>query len=288
MKIRSNGALDSWSVGSLRLRASLQYSKPHFTRYRLRSCVTVCALLVVLGSSPDAQPGTTKTLRLGILEPGGSTNVCNDGLRQGLRGLGYVEKENLAIEARYAEWKPDRLKRFASELAQLKPDAIWTHGPISVRALKPVTATIPIILGVSRNLVELGIVASLARPGGNVTGMDLRDGEILGKRLELFKEALPKSSRVAVLADPNDTGHASIPKNIEQEAHALRVQLQRVETSGPEDFDRAFVAMLREQADSLILPESPALFPKPTPHIQDCNRQATSHSRGRITFRRSR
>jgi putative ABC transport system substrate-binding protein len=142
-------------------------------------------------------------------------------------------------------------------LAQLKPDAIWTHGPGSVSALKRATATIPIILGVSRNLVERGIVASLARPGGNVTGMDLRDGEILGKRLELLKEALPKSSRVGVLVDPDDAGHASIPKNIEKEAHALRVQLQRVEASGPEDFDRAFAVLLREQGDSLILPESP-------------------------------
>jgi putative ABC transport system substrate-binding protein len=215
-----------------------------------------CGILCALYLSPNAQPAT-KTLRLGILEPGGSTNVCNDGVRQGLGGLGYVEKQNLAIEARYAEWKPDRLQRFASELAQFKPDAIWTHGLGSVPALKRATATIPIILGVSRNLVELGIVSSLARPGGNITGMDLRDDEIIGKRLELLKEALPKSSRVAVLVDLNDAGHASIPKNIEKEAHALRVQLQRVEASGPEDFDRAFAAMLREQADSLILPEGP-------------------------------
>jgi putative ABC transport system substrate-binding protein len=142
-------------------------------------------------------------------------------------------------------------------LAHLKPDALWTHGLTSVRALKQATATIPIILGVSRNLVELGIVASLARPGANVTAMDVRDDEIMGKRLELLKEALPKSSRVVVLVDPNDAGHASIPKNIEQEAHALRVQLRRIETSGAADFDRAFAAMVRERADSLILPESP-------------------------------
>ena len=180
------------------------------SRQSLALGLTVCAALFVLCSSPDAQPAT-KIPRLGILEPGGSTNVCNDGVRQGLRALGYVEKQNLVIEARYADWKPERLQHFASELAQLKPDSIWTHGPTSVHALKRASATIPIILGVSRNLVELGIVASLARPGGNITGMDLRDGEILGKRLELLKEALPKSSRVVVLVDPNDPGHASIP-----------------------------------------------------------------------------
>ena len=238
----SDGPLESWTTG--------------LPRNRLSLCITVCALLFVFCWSPYAQPAM-KIPRLGILEPGGSTNVCNDGVRQGLRALGYVENQNLVIEARYAEWKPDRLQHFVSELAQIKPDAIWTHGP-TVRALKQATATIPIILGVSRNLVELGIVASLARPGGNVTGMDLRDGEILGKRLELLKEALPKSSRAGVLVDPNDAGHASIPKNIEQEAHALRVQLQRVEASGAADLDRAFAAMVREQADSLILPESAA------------------------------
>ena len=238
----SDGPLESWTTGLPRNRLSLR--------------VTVCALLSAFCSSPDAQPAT-KIPRLGILEPGGSTNVCNDGVRRGLRALGYVENQNLVIDTRYAEWKPDRLQHFASELAQTKPDALWTHGPTSVRALKQATATIPIILGVSRNLVELGVVASLARPGGNVTGMDLRDGEILGKRLELLKEAVPKSSRVGVLVDQDDAGHASIPKNIEKEAHALRVQLQRVEASGPKDFERVFADMLREQADSLILPESP-------------------------------
>lgn len=218
--------------------------------------MSVCALLFLLGSSPSAHPAT-KTHRLGVLEPGESTNVCNDGLRQGLRALGYRENQNLVIESRYAEWKPERLQQFANELAQLNPDALWTHGPTSVRALQRATATIPIVLGVSRNLVELGLVASLARPGGNVTGMDLRDGEIIGKRLELLKEALPKSSRVGVLVDPNDPGHASIPKSIEKEAHALRLRLQRFEVSRPEDFDRVFAAMLRDQADSLIVPESP-------------------------------
>ncbi|MGH7827481.1 MAG: ABC transporter substrate-binding protein [Candidatus Binatia bacterium] len=216
------------------------------------------AMLYALCSVAEAQQ-RGKIPRIGILEPGLATNVCNDGLRQGLRALGYVESRNLVIETRYGEWKPDRLQHFATELVQLKPDAIWTHGPTSVRALKRATATIPIILGVSRNLVELGIVASLARPGGNITGMDLRDSEIIGKRLELLKEALPKTSRVAVLVDPHDAGHANIPKHIQQEAHALRVQMQRVEASGPEAFGEAFAAMVHDQTDALILPESAML-----------------------------
>jgi putative ABC transport system substrate-binding protein len=220
--------------------------------------IALYAMLYAFCSSAEAQP-RGKIPRIGILEPGRATNVCNDGLRQGMRTLGYVEGQNLVIESRYAEWKPDRLEHFAGELTQLKPDAIWTHGPTTVRALKRATSTIPIILGVSRNLVELGIVASLARPGGNITGMDLRDDEIIGKRLELLKEALPKTSRVAVLVDPHDAGHANIPKNMQQEAHALRVKLQRVEARGPEDFDEAFAAIVQDQADALILPESPML-----------------------------
>jgi putative ABC transport system substrate-binding protein len=218
----------------------------------------LATIFLTTASIAEAQ-SKAKVPRVGVLEPGLATNVCNDGLRQGLRALGYVESQNLVIETRPAEWQPDRLQHFATELVQLKPDVIWTHGPLSVGALKRATTTIPIILGVSRNLVELGIVSSLARPGGNVTGMDLRDDEILGKRLELLKEALPKTSHVAVLADPNDAGHANIPRNIEQEAHALRVQLQRVEASGREAFDKAFAAMAQNRTDALILPESPML-----------------------------
>src|SRR5918992_576536 len=109
-------------------------------------CVALSALLFALCSSAEAQP-RGKIPRIGIHEPGLATNVCNDGLRQGLRALGYVESQNLVIEARYAEWKPERLQQFANELAQLNPEVLWTHGPISVRALKQATSTVPIILG---------------------------------------------------------------------------------------------------------------------------------------------
>ena len=254
MKGRIGGKRKFWSAESFGLTANSTAFKRSLLTTAFRLGVSVCALLVVLASVSHAH-SATKTLRLGILEPGGPTNGCNDGVRQGLRALGYIEKQNLIIEARHADFKPDRLQQFAKELAKLNPDALWTHG--AVRALKQATSTTPIILGVSRNLVELGLVASLARPGGNITGMDLRDGEILGKRLELLKEAIPKSSRVGVLADPSDPGHAAIPKNIEREAHALQIQLHRMEASRPEDFDGVFVALLRVQADSLILPESP-------------------------------
>jgi putative ABC transport system substrate-binding protein len=209
-------------------------------------------------SAAEAQP-RGKIPRIGILEPGLATNVCNDGLRHGLWELGYVERQNILLEHRYADSKPDRLRELAGELAQLKPDVIWTHSPPSVLAAKSATTTIPIVVGVARDLVELGIVSSLARPGGNVTGMELRDSEIIGKRLELLKQALPKASRVAVLVNPNDPGHAVIPGNIEKEARALRLQLQRVEVGSSEAIGKAFDASAKSRADALLLPESAVL-----------------------------
>jgi putative ABC transport system substrate-binding protein len=199
---------------------------------------------------------------VGVFEPGSATSTggtCNKGFRRGLHDLGYVEGKSIVLENRYAESKTDRLADLAGELVQLKPDIIWTHSPPLVLAAKRATTTIPIVVGVARDLVEQGIVSSLARPGGNVTGMEARDNEILGKRLELLKQASPKSLRVAVLVNPNDPGHAIIPGNIEQEARALRVQLQRVEASGSEALDKAFAAIAQGRADALMLPES-AIF----------------------------
>jgi putative ABC transport system substrate-binding protein len=220
--------------------------------------ITATVVLVALFSIAEAQ-SRGEIPRIGILEPGLATNVCNDGFREGLRALGYVEGQNVLIQTRYAEWKSERLRHFAGQLAQFKPHLVWTHSLDAIRAMQRATTTIPTIVGVSRNLVELGIVSSLAHPGGNITGMDLRDSEIIGKRLELMKEAVPKASRVAVLVDPNDTGHSSIPRNMEEEARALRVQLQRIEARGPEAFEQLFVTMAQDHADALILPES-AMF----------------------------
>jgi putative tryptophan/tyrosine transport system substrate-binding protein len=219
--------------------------------------VFFCAILFAICSSVWAQQ-RAKIPLIGVLEPT-SEGTCNNGFRQGLRDLGYVERQNILLEERYAKSKPDRLHELAGELAQLKPDIIWTHSPPSVLAAKRATRTIPIVVGVARDLVELGIVSSFARPGGNVNGMELRDSEIIGKRLELLKQVLPKASRVAVLVNPNDPGHAVIPGNIEPEARALRVQLQRVEAIGSEAIDKAFAAMAQNRTDALLLPESAML-----------------------------
>lgn len=232
-----------------------------FSAVRLQHSILrllVFAMTLAFCSVAEAQP-RREIPRIGILEPGLATNVCNEGVRQGLRTLGYVEGQNLVIQTRYAEWKPDGLDPLAAQLAQIKPNLIWTHSPVAIRAVRRATKTIPIIVGVSRNLVEQGIISSLSHPGGNITGMDLRDSEIIGKRLELMKEALPKISRVAVLVDPRDPGHVSIPRNMEEEARVLRVQLRRVEARSPEAFEETFSGVVQDSADALVLPES-AMF----------------------------
>ncbi|MDP2602326.1 MAG: ABC transporter substrate-binding protein [Deltaproteobacteria bacterium] len=199
-----------------------------------------------------------KIPKLGILEPG-SSSVCTAGFLPGLRELGYVDGQNIVIESRSGESKPERLREVAADLVRSAPDLIWTHSIPAILAAKQATTTIPIVAGVSRDMVELGIVASLARPGGNITGMELRDNEILGKRLEILKETVPKASRVAVLVNSNDPTHAIIPKNIEPEARALKVLLQRVEASAFEVFDKAFADMVQGRAHALLIPEN-AMF----------------------------
>jgi putative ABC transport system substrate-binding protein len=222
--------------------------------------ITVYLLVALPGRSGAQQINNIP--RIGILEPGSLSEkggTCINGFRRGLGVLGYSEKRNIAFEIRYADSKFDRLADLTAELVKLKPAVIWTHSPPLVLAAKRATATIPIVVGVARDLVEQGIVSSLARPGGNITGMEARDSEIIGKRLELLKQTASRISRVAVLVNPEDPGHAAIPQNIEPDARALRVQLQRVEVSSAAALDKAFDSIVQGRADALLLPES-AMF----------------------------
>ena len=223
--------------------------------------VGIFAIAVTLGFggavATAQQPRKIPTI--GIFYPDSTPGVCPDGFRQGMRELGYVDGQNIVMELRSGESKPERFREVAVDVVRSAPDVIWTHGLSTLLAAKQATTTIPIVAGVSRNLVEQGIVSSLARPGGNITWMELRDLEIMGKRLEILKEIVPKASRVAVLVDTNDQSHANVPKNIEQEAHALNLRLQRVETSAAEAFDKAFSAMMRGRASALLIPEN-AMF----------------------------
>jgi len=170
-----------------------------------------------------------------------------------------VEGQNIDVVYRFAQGQVEPLPDLANKLVKLGPDIIWTHSIVAAQAAKQATKTIPLVIGVGVDFVEHCLVISLARPGGNVTGLEHRDIDLTGKRLELLKQAVPKASRVAVLIDPANPAHALIPRNIEVEARALRVELQRVEANGPEAFDKAFAVMARGRANALMIPEGSML-----------------------------
>jgi putative ABC transport system substrate-binding protein len=177
--------------------------------------------------------------------------------QQGLRDLGYVEGQSLLLDYRYSEGHVDRLPALAAELVQRTPDVLWTNSDPAAWAAKRATTTIPIVVGVSDGLVDQGLVASVAHPGGNLTGLEHPAIEVSGKRLELLKEAVPTIARVAVLVDPASAAHARVPSNLTREAQALGLQLQRVEAGTPAAFDAAFAAMVQGGADALLIMGSP-------------------------------
>jgi putative ABC transport system substrate-binding protein len=190
-----------------------------------------------------------------------STNAARiEAFRQGLRELGYVEGTNPVIEWRSAEGKLERLPALAAELVRLKVDVIVTAAPSSTRAAKEATATIPIVMGgIGGDPVAAGFVASLARPGGNVTGLTALAQELSGKQLELLKELLPRLSQVAVLGTSTLPGHAQVFKEMERAAGALKVQLQYLDVRGPQDIETAFREARKGHADTVLVLASPVL-----------------------------
>jgi putative tryptophan/tyrosine transport system substrate-binding protein len=211
-------------------------------------------LLALLAA--HVQPAV-KVPRIGILEPGppeaATPRPCLEGFRHGLGDLGYHEGKTITLDYRYAESEPDRLPGLATDLVQHMPDAIFTHTPAAALAAKQATTTIPIVVGVASDVVELGIVESLAQPGGNLTGLELRDTDLTGKRLELLKEAVPQIARVAILVNPTYRAHDRIPSDFEAEARVLGIQVQRVEASDALAFEGAFAAMANGQVDALVI-----------------------------------
>jgi len=174
--------------------------------------------------------------------------------RQGLRELGYVEGQTIRLAYRFADGQGDRLPALAAELVSLQPDVIVTNATLGARAAQHATTTIPIVVAFATDLVEAGLVASLARPGGNLTGQHSRDLEVVGKLLELLKEAVPTMTSVAVLA--NLTGNPLAPgfaSAFDAAAQALGVRLQLVEAGGPEAFDAAFATIATSGAEALLI-----------------------------------
>ena len=176
-----------------------------------------------------------------------------EAFRQGLRGLGYVEGQNIDLEERWAEGRFDRLPSLAAELVRLNIDIIVTASTPAAQGAQQATKSIPIVLTLVSDPVESGLVGSLARPGGNVTGLSLMHPDLTGKRLELLKEVIPKLSRVAVLSNPANPSIPPLLRETEAAARALSIQLQVFEVRNPTELDSAFSAMTRDRAGALVV-----------------------------------
>jgi putative ABC transport system substrate-binding protein len=215
----------------------------------------IATLALGLLSAPiiaDAQT-PAKIPRIGIIEDSPNWGV----FRQGLRDLGYVEGQNITLEWRFAEGRLDRLADAATELVRLKMDIIVTIGTPATRAAMHATTTIPIIMVSVGDPLRAGLVASLARPGGNVTGSTILGPELSAKRLQLLKEAVPTVSRVAFLWNPLNPANVLHYEDIQGGARALGVTLHSVEVSSPPEFERAFAAMMGERPDVLLITADP-------------------------------
>jgi len=211
----------------------------------------ITAFLLVYIPPAEAQQATIP--RIGILSARspGSLDIF-DAFHQGLRKLGYIEGKNIIIEYRFGEEKYDRLSALMAELVSFKPDVIVTHTTPGALAAKKATTTIPILIAAAGNLVEQGIVASLAKPEANLTGLSFVTSEIDNKRLELLKEAIPKIFKVAVLVNPANPAWKSYPGSMEDLARRLRVHLQRVDARDLEGIEGAFAVITKTKVDALL------------------------------------
>jgi putative tryptophan/tyrosine transport system substrate-binding protein len=229
----------------------------------MRKIVTFVALgvlLVTLSFAAYAQQ-VAKVPRIGRL---GASSVSSDSariesFRQGLRDLGYVEGKNIVIEYRYAEGKLDRLPMLMAELVRLNVDVIVSGGASTTRLAREATATIPIVMSQDPDPVGSGFVASLARPGGNITGLSSLTADLSGKRLELLKEILPKFSRVAVFETSTNTGNAQQLREAALAAGELGIKLQHLDIIGPKDIETAFRAASKGRADAVLVLRGPVL-----------------------------
>ena len=220
--------------------------------------VLVAAVLVglLVDTVPAPAQPAQKAFRVGLLAAPGRTP---DGapprpLREALRRLGYVEGQNIAYEARFAEGKVERLPDLAMELVKLKVDVIVSQGGFATEAARRATSTIPIVMApASGDAVAVGWIAALARPGGNVTGLSDESVLLSAKRMELLKEAVPQAGSIAVIWNDSDQGMALRYREIEKAARALRVEVQPLGVRSPEDFAAAFASMTRRKPDAMFL-----------------------------------
>ena len=224
-------------------------------------CLALCAMLFALCSSVEAQQ-VEKIPRIGFLFEGdpSESSARIEAFRQGLRELGYVEGKNIVIEERSSGEKPDSLSNRAAELVGLKVAAIVTMGTSATQAAKNATGTIPIVMTFVSDPVGFGFVASLAHPGGNITGLTNLGPDLSGKRLELLKEVLPQTSRVTILLSPGNPLHAFLLKEMQVPAAALDIKLLSLELRGrsPKQVEEAFVTLKNGHPDALMVLPTPS------------------------------
>jgi ABC-type uncharacterized transport system substrate-binding protein len=230
---------------------------------RRRRFLFAASVLVAAPLAAEAQQ-VARVARIGFLGSASASGSASSvaALRSGLRDLGYLGNKDIVIEFRWAEGRYERLAELATELVRLNVDVLVTYGTPGVRAAKRATTTIPIVMAASADAVATGLVGSLARPDGNVTGLTIFGPEITAKRLELLKEAFPRARKVAVLFNPDTKGAGAQPMEIGSKS--LNVELQRIGVRGPGEFASAFSAMVTKRADAVFVTQEPMLnaYPK--------------------------
>ena len=226
-----------------------------------QSAIRIPKLLLLLGSlllAPCYRVQAQQPAKIPRIAYLGATSLATnadrvEAFKQGLRELGYVEGKNIVIELRSAEGEQGRLTALVAELVRLKVDIIVSAGPSVTRAAKAATTTIPIVMAQDSDPVGSGFVASLARPGGNITGLSTLAPELSGKRLELLKEIVPALSRVAIIGSSTEPSYAQVLKEIELAAGALKLKLQLLNVRDAKDIETAFQAARKERADAILL-----------------------------------
>jgi putative ABC transport system substrate-binding protein len=214
--------------------------------------------LAVITAPLDAKTlSAEKTYRIGVLSTAAGSLET---LREGLRELGYIEGRNVILDIRDTEGKPERSNELALQLVRVKVDLIVATHPAAVFSAKRATTTIPIVMMHTPDPVQLGLAASLAHPGGNITGTTTLSVDLSIKQLELLKQAVPHASRVALLSNPNNPWHPFVVKDLRGQHRLPGVQLQMLEVRHPDDFDDAFQAMIREHARGILILADPMTF----------------------------
>jgi putative tryptophan/tyrosine transport system substrate-binding protein len=228
---------------------------PTFREVARRVLVVILVFAGLLAPAAAGAQAAGKIYRIGVLETTSSIgNAANlAAFREGLQEAGYVVGRNVVLEYRYAEGRPERFKELAAELVRLKVDVIVTRGTPAVLAAKEATNTMPIVMAASGDPILSGIVPSLARPGGNVTGLSATTVEVNGKRLELLRALLPKMGRVAVLLNMANPNNVLQWKEIESVGRTLGIQAQRLDVRKADDIAPAFDAATNQKADAMVV-----------------------------------